>query len=88
MNLFRAGHSVCPVTAVFNYLRTIPSHLKSKGQSFFLNDKLQPLTRHYSCNNLKLCCNPWDWTIANWDTVIHLELGQIVVVVKQELKTI
>ena len=53
VNLFRTGHSVCPVPAVLNYLKTIPSHLKRKGQPFFLNDKLQPLTRHFFLQQLK-----------------------------------
>ena len=53
VNLFRTGHTICPVTAVHNYLKTIPEHLKGKQQPFFLNDKLQPLTRQFFLQQLK-----------------------------------
>ena len=68
VNLFRTGHSVCPVTAVLNYLKTIPSHLKRKGQPFFLNDKLQPLTRHFFLQQLK--------TVLQSMGLDHSQLGQ------------
>ena len=68
VNLFRTDHSVCPVTAVHNYLKTIPSHLKSKHQSFFLNDKLQPLTRQFFLQHLK--------TVLQSLGLDHSRLGQ------------
>ena len=68
MNLFRTDHSVCPVTAVLNYLKTIPGHLKSKHHSFFLNDKLQPLTRQFFLQHLK--------TVLQSLGLDHSRLGQ------------
>ena len=53
VNLFRTGHSICPVTAVLNYLKTIPCQIKRKQQSFFLTGQMQPLTRQFFLEQLQ-----------------------------------
>ena len=54
INLFKTGHLICPVTAVTNYLRSLPKSHKISNQPFFLNKHLQPLTRDFFLQQLKV----------------------------------
>lgn len=54
INLFSTGHDICPVTAVSDYLAALPDRSKQPHQPFFQNNQLQPMTRQYFIQHLKI----------------------------------